>query len=103
MRFERERGWEPQDVSAENRGFDILSQHVTSGGVRFIEVKGRAARGEVALTRHEFATSCRLGRDYWLYVVFDCGTQPDILLVQDPAKLDPEPVMAVEHYRFSRE
>jgi superfamily II DNA or RNA helicase len=103
MRHERGRNWSPQDVSSENRGFDILSQNATTGGVRFIEVKGRAGRGEVSLSRHEFITAGRLVEDYWLYVVYDCGTKPDLLLIQDPARLDPEAVMAVEHYLLTRD
>jgi superfamily II DNA or RNA helicase len=45
MRYERERGWLPEDVSTEDRGFDILSRHPAGGSVRFIEVKGRAGVG----------------------------------------------------------
>lgn len=103
MRFERDRQWEPKDVSTENRGFDILCQHTPTGSVRFIEVKGRAGRGEVALSSHEFITASRLAADYWLYVVYDCGGKPDVLLIQDPSRLDPEPVMSIAHYRFTRE
>jgi superfamily II DNA or RNA helicase len=102
MRHERDRGWSPTDVSAENRGFDILSQDRVTGAARFIEVKGRAERGEIWLSRHEFLTACRLRSDFWLYVVYDCGSKPDLVLVQDPCRLDPEPVMAVEHYRLLR-
>jgi hypothetical protein len=103
MRYERARGWEPEDVSAENRGFDIRSQFRTTGDVRFIEVKGRAGRGEVALSSNEYATACRLGLDYWLYVAFDCSRQPELLLVQDPSRLNPEPVVSIAHYLFTRD
>jgi hypothetical protein len=103
MRYERARGWDPEDVSAENRGFDIRSQHRPSGEVRFIEVKGRAGRGEVALSSNEYATACRLLADYWLYVAFDCGRLPELLLVQDPSRLNPEPVLSIAHYRFTRD
>ncbi|MGC8785789.1 MAG: protein NO VEIN domain-containing protein, partial [Armatimonadota bacterium] len=68
MRYERQRGWEPEDVSAEDRGFDILSRHPETGSVRFIEVKGRAGVGPVALTPNEYKTAERLRGDYWLYV-----------------------------------
>ena len=46
--------------------------------MRFIEVKGRAAVGEVALSANEYKTAERLKRDYWLYVVFNCGTTPEL-------------------------
>jgi hypothetical protein len=42
----------------------------------------------------------RLGRDYWLYAVFNCGGTPEVHPVQDPARLGWEAVMAVEHNRI---
>ncbi|MEM3453385.1 MAG: SNF2-related protein, partial [Candidatus Hadarchaeum sp.] len=57
MCYEQGRGWIPEDVSAEDRGFDILSRHPESGGVRFIEVKGRAGTGPVILTGNENKTA----------------------------------------------
>jgi hypothetical protein len=103
LSYERSRGWDPEDVSADNRGFDIRSQFRATGEVRFIEVKGRAGRGEVGLSSNEYATSCRLGADYWLYVVFECSNRPELLLVQDPSRLNPEPVMSIAHYLFTRD
>jgi len=67
--------------------------------VRFIEVKGRVTMGEVGLTRNEYKTAQRLGADYWLYVVYNCSTTPDIHAIQDPSRLGWEPVQVVEHYR----
>src|SRR5262249_27247410 len=87
MNHERRRGWQPEDVSAENRGFDVLSREPTTGQVRFIEVKGRAGTDPVALTGNEYRTAQRLGDDYWLYAVFDCGRQPRLIAVPDPARL----------------
>lgn len=98
MQHERDRGWEPQDVSAESRGFDVLSRDPQTSAVRFIEVKGRAARGVVALTANEYRTAQRLGGDYWLYVAFDCASTPRLLTVRDPARLGWEAVVKVEHY-----
>ena len=67
--------------------------------MRFIEVKGRAGVGEVALSANEYKTAERLKQDYWLYVVFNCGGTPEVHPIQDPARLGWEPVVAVEHYR----
>jgi len=100
MRYERERGWLPEDVSAEDRGFDILSRHLTSGSVRFIEVKGRAGTGPVVLTRNEYKTAERLRVDYWLYVVFDCAKTPRLVAIPDPVRLEWQPVMRIEHYQI---
>jgi superfamily II DNA or RNA helicase len=103
MRHERARGWEPRDVSAENRGFDILSEQPSTHATRFIEVKGRARRDAVALTPNEFQTACRLRTDYWLYVVYDCVTIPELISIQDPSRLNPEPITMIDHYRVSLE
>jgi hypothetical protein len=99
-RYERERGWIPEDVSSENRGFDILSRHPASGGVRFIEVKGRATTGPIVLTRNEYKTAERLRNDYWLYVVFDCAIQPRLLPIPDPVRLGWQPIMRIDYYQI---
>jgi hypothetical protein len=102
--YEEARGWKVTSVESENRGFDLISRRPhpedpeTSIEVRFIEVKGRSGVGEVALTTNEFKTAERLKRDYWLYVVFDCATAPQIRVVQDPARLGWEPLIVIEHY-----
>jgi hypothetical protein len=107
MEYERARGWVVESVENENKGYDLLSKkpHPTEPDVfiaaRFIEVKGRAAVGEVGLTSNEYRTSQRLGEDYWLYVVFDCAASPSLKAIQDPAKLGWEPVVQVEHYHVT--
>lgn len=100
MRYEQEQGWLPEDVSQQDRGFDILSRHPASGAVRFVEVKGRASIGTVVLSRNEYKTAERLRQDYWLYVVFDCATSPRLLLVKDPARLRWEPIVRIDHYQI---
>ncbi len=103
-RHETERGWVVESVEADNRGFDLISRRPhphdekTFTDVRFIEVKGRVAIGEVALTANEYKTAERLKRDYWLYVVFNCGTAPELHAVQDPSRLGWEPLVKIEHY-----
>jgi len=104
IRHESERGWVVESVEADNRGFDLVSRkphphdEKTFTDVRFIEVKGRVAIGEVALTANEYKTADRLKRDYWLYVVFNCGTAPELHAVQDPSRLGWEPLVKIEHY-----
>jgi hypothetical protein len=101
---EQARGWEIESVEKDNRGFDLISRRPhpedakTAIEVRFIEVKGRAAVGEVALTANEYRTAQRLKKDYWLYVVFNCAASPEINPVQDPAQLDWQPIVKIEHY-----
>lgn len=107
MRHERERGWDVVSVESENRGFDLISRRphpedpATAVEVRFIEVKGRSGVGDVALSANEYRTAQRLRGDYWLYTVFNCRGTPKLHAVQDPARLEWEPVVKVEHYRVS--
>jgi hypothetical protein len=65
-------------------GFDVLSLR-SSHRQRCIEVKGRAGAGNVEVTDNEWARACNLREDYWLYVVYHCGTsRPQLVRVQDP-------------------
>ena len=95
---------EKERVEEENRGFDLISRRPhpedpdTAIEVRFIEVKGRSQVGEVALTTNEYKTAERLQQDFWLYVVFNCATEPDLHVIRDPARLGWEPIVKVEHY-----
>ena len=66
-----------------------------------IEVKGRAAVGEIAVSDNEYKTAERLKNDYWLYVVFNCGTTPKLHLIQDPARLGWQPVVQVAHHHVT--
>lgn len=93
-----------ESVESENRGFDLVSRKLhpedpkTAIDVRFIEVKGRASVGDVALSAHEYKTADRLKSDFWLYVVFNCATAPEIHVVQDPVRLGWKPLVKIEHY-----
>ncbi len=99
-------GYVVQSVEADNRGFDLISRKphpedpLTAIDVKFIEVKGRAAVGEVALTSNEYKTARRLKQDYYLYVVFNCATEPELHIIQDPARLGWQPIVKVEHYQL---
>ncbi len=106
IRLEESRGWRVQSVEKEDRGFDLISRKPhpedpdTAIEVRFIEVKGRASVGEVALSSNEYKTADRLKKDYWLYVVFNCATGPEVHVVQDPARLGWQPLVKIEHYHI---
>jgi hypothetical protein len=96
MDYERQREWEPEDVS-QNRdgsGFDIRSLGPVDpengiAPVRRIEVKGRAqANQEISLTSNEWRKAQQLGDSYWLYVVWGCKTSnPKLLKIENPAKV----------------
>src|SRR5829696_1576947 len=38
-------------------------------------------------------------RNYWLYVVFNCVSSPEILAIQDPARLNWKPLSKIEQYQ----
>ncbi len=92
LRYEREHGRRPQDVAADNLGYDVRSLDPQSGAIRYIEVKARAGVGRVALTQNEWFTAQRLGDDYYLYAVMNAaGDHPDLYVVRNPAaRLRPE-------------
>jgi hypothetical protein len=103
---EEARGWVVESVESENRGFDLISRRPhpedpkTYIDVRFIEVKGRAGVGGVALSSNEYQTAVRLKADYWLYVAFNCAATPQLHTIQNPAQLGWQPVTTVEHYKI---
>ena len=68
----------------ENPGFDLLS-HRPGGERRAIEVKGRAAAGDIEVTANEWAKACNMREGYWLYAVYGCASpSPRLIRVQDP-------------------
>ena len=98
LAYERSQGRVPEDVSRDNLGFDIRSR-AADGQQRYIEVKGRAGAGVVALTRNEWFKAQRFGDEYFLYVVFNAAKpQPTLHCIQNPAaSLRPEEHMDVRY------
>jgi superfamily II DNA/RNA helicase len=85
FKYEKMNGRYPEDVSAENIGFDIRSID-PNGPIRYIEVKARAKVGDIALTQNEQFKASRLGDNYYLYVVYDAATNPNLLIIKNPAE-----------------
>ena len=91
MQHEREVGWKPEDVSAENLGFDIRSTLYDQEGsfldIRYIEVKARAQSGAIRLSANEWKKAKHFGDKYWLYIIADAGTNlPKLNRIQNPEK-----------------
>jgi SNF2 family DNA or RNA helicase len=105
VRYERSLGRVVESVESENRGFDLISRlpDPLNPQVRFIEVKGRASIGGVALTDNEYKTAERLKDDYWLYVVYNCATAPELHRVKDPTRMDWVSRIRIEHYLVNTE
>ena len=98
MRYEREEGRVPEDVSTDNLGFDLRSTG-NDGVKRYIEVKARAGVGAVALTQNEWWKALRFGDDYFLYVVMNAANDPELIIVRNPAEnLKPEEMVEMVRY-----
>ena len=98
MNFEICHGREPEDVSSQNLGFDIRSRS-PDGSYRYIEVKTRAREGKIALTPNEWLMAHRLGDEYWLYVIVNIATKPELYTIQNPAtKLKPSEEVEIVRY-----
>jgi superfamily II DNA or RNA helicase len=96
--YELKEGRAPEDVSKQNLGFDIRSLGQDSA-VRYIEVKARSRTGSIALTPNEWLMAHRLREEYWLYVVENATTKPELYLINDPAKqLKPDQEIEIVRY-----
>jgi len=96
MEYERKQGRVPIDVSAEGRGYDILSRDERTGETRYIEVKARVNLGDVALTPNEIIKAQQLKDEYYLYIVAKAGTEPTLFVIKNPA----EKLKILESIRF---
>ncbi len=90
MAYEREHGWTPEDVSAENLGFDVRSIRYHEDGtldeIRYIEVKARARSGAVRISSNEWKKARHFGEQFWLYVVTGAKTEaPELHRIPNPA------------------
>jgi hypothetical protein len=92
MNFEREHGFEPRDVSADNRGYDVESRDPKTGGLRFIEVKGRVKGADtVTVTKNEILTGLNRPDAYILAIVMVEGSRADKpVYLQRPFTQEPE-------------
>lgn len=100
MEYERQSGREPVDVSKTGVGYDIRSE-APDGSVRYIEVKGHTATGDVTLYYTEWQTAHRMREEFFIYVVDHALTAPSLWIVQDPVGRGVEPTEKVVEYHVS--
>ena len=98
MDYERSQDRIPEDVSAEDLGFDIRSKD-KEGNYRYIEVKARSCFEGVCLTQNEWFKAQRFQNDYYLYVVVNAATNPEMYINQNPAN-SMEAINKVEIVRY---
>ncbi len=122
MEHAKNRGCQVYDVHEKNLGYDVTSLDLNSGELRLIEIKGISeVTGAVLLAPNERRVAqdrpaCRAGhgagrpvcrstsrRDcYWLYVVTDCKSKPELQdPIKDPARFPWHEVKKVDHYYLS--
>lgn len=76
MRYERKKRRNPEDVHSQKLGYDVKSRR------RFIEVKGLTSeRPAFAEMQDTIKKKHILGRNYWLYVVYNLREKPKIKIV----------------------
>ena len=82
----------PRDVSGENRGYDIESRDAKTGGLRFIEVKGRAdGQDTVTISRNEILTALNMPESFILAIVVVAeGEPPEPRYVRRPFTREPD-------------
>jgi hypothetical protein len=103
MDYERDKGRQVHDVHEKNFGYDLTSLDLNSGELRLIEVKGIGeSAGSVLLTPNEKRVAEDRRDCYWLYVVTDCKSEPQLQNpIKDPARLKWHEVKKVDHYYLS--
>ena len=103
MEHETAQGRQVEDVHEKNLGYDLTSLDLQSGELRLIEVKGLAgATGSILLTPNERRVAEDRRECYWLYVVTNCSSDPELQNpIADPARFPWREFTKVEHYYLS--
>ena len=100
MEHETVQGRQVEDIHEKNLGYDVTSLDLQSGELRLIEVKGLAApTGSILLTPNERRVAEDRPDCYWIYVVTDCASSPELQEpIRDPARFPWHEVTKVAHY-----
>jgi hypothetical protein len=102
MAAEKQLGFEPFDVSADNRGYDIESRIPNTGKLRFLEVKGRAiGANTVTITRNEILTAMNKPEDFILAIVTVDGDAGEPRYVRQPFQREPDFAVTSVNYALS--
>jgi hypothetical protein len=101
MDIERMLGNEPADVSDLNRGWDIESRLPEEKGLRFIEVKGRAAGANtVTVTRNEILRGLNSPEQFILAMVQVDGESQSVRYLSRPFVREPDFGVTSVNYDF---
>jgi hypothetical protein len=98
MAYETRHNRASEDRSGSKLPYDIYSKG-PEGEIRYIEVKGRAGEGGVELSEREWLTAENYGPNYWLYIVTNAMTRPQLHQIQDPtSRLQSENIVKRTRY-----
>ena len=102
METERDLGFHPVDRESEKLGYDIESRVPDTGGLRFIEVKGRTSGAEtITVTRNEILYSLNKPEDYILAIVaFGDDGAYQVHYIRRPFGYEPDFGAASVNYRL---
>ena len=95
-------GYSVDDRQTAGVGYDLLARHAMTGEQRCVEVKGfTGPMASVWLEQNEWAQALQRGDDYWLYVVEQCGDQPQVRVrTRNPATVFGEGARTVQRFRI---
>ena len=99
MDYERAQGRTPRDVSKTGVGYDVRSES-PDGAVRYIEVKGHAATGDITLYYTEWQMAHRMRGEFFIYEVNHALTEPELWMTQDPVGKGIEATERVVEYHI---
>lgn len=101
MKIERELNNTPADVSENKCGYDIESRE-PSGGLRFIEVKGRNIDADtVTVTKNEIITALNAPENFILAIVAVDGNSAHVVYLQTPFTSPPDFNAVSVNYKIS--
>lgn len=92
-------GRTPVDVSKTGVGYDVRSEG-PGGEVRYIEVKGHIATGDIVLYYTEWQMAHRMGNEFFIYEVNHALAAPRLRIIQDPVGQGIEPTERVVEYHI---
>lgn len=109
IEIERKLGFNPKDVGAEKRGYDVESaippSRQTDGfSLRFIEVKGRAKGAEtVTVTKNEILTALNQREigNYFLALVEVDGAKTRTIYLKNPFRVAPDSTATSVNYNIA--
>jgi superfamily II DNA or RNA helicase len=99
--YERAHGRVPVDASGTGEGYDVKSAAADGSSVRYIEVKGHLAAGDITLYYTEWQMANRMRSEFFIYDVTDALGEPRLRIVQDPVGKGIEPEERVVEYRIA--